>query len=568
MIRLFFLVCFLSCVSCVTAKREKDFSLDTLPTILNLPTQSEISGFYPDPFVQFDIELASPDSLRRSVHRLYTVSQGLSNEKLLSLTLAVSLMRMLYPLEPVEWNVPRYKTQNIYLAALADIEKNIYPQLPNINSFFDAVIPALILTKGIGGKEYGAALESRLLTARSLNPQSILPFYLLGLLYEQLNRLSDAEAAYQIVWERDPSCYPAGMRFAWLALRRNNIETALEVTKALYERYPHSVAIRLLLAEAYIESNNLNAAEDLVYALLKKEPNQHDAFFLRIRLYIEKKEYLPATALLDEYAKKNKVDKKYLLLRMRVLREWSKNSAEAKQCLEQAESLYPLATDVVLACAEFCFDTRGTINGKNAGDFIDVLLQQGPRNILAIRLLVKHDIAEKQWVNAFERAQYLYTNNPSEEHLMLYTRACIGMKKWNEAVNTARIAYTAVKSPSNDIIALYLETLYGANEFLTIKQIITRYLPTARSSLKSVLLYYQALLETNEEEKLDLLRLSLLSDPRSSLTLFALYEWYFKHKDYRKASYYLQQVVALDPDNRTYIELSNTLDGLIRRTRR
>ena len=130
-------------------------------------------------------------------------------------------------------------------------------------------------------------------------------------------------------------------------------------------------------------------------------------------------------------------------------------------------------------------------------------------------------------------------------------------------MNTAQIAYDAAsKQPSDEIITLYLQALYGAKRYGTLRQVINRHLSDARSALKSVLIYYQSLLESNDEEKLTLLRSSLLSDPRSSLTLFALYEWYFKHKDYRKAYYYLQQVIALEPYNKAYLQLAERLEKL------
>lgn len=243
--------------------------------------------------------------------------------------------------------------------------------------------------------------------------------------------------------------------------------------------------------------------------------------------------------------------------------EWSKNITEAKQCLEKASSLYPQSADVMLACANFCFETKNIINGKTSYDFINTLLEQNPHNIFAIRLLVKEDIAEKRWDSAFEHALYLYDNNPSDEDIMLYARVCAGMNNWEEAVNIARAAYNAVQTqPSDEIIALYLQALYGAKKYSTLKQVINRHLADARSALKSILIYYQSLLASNDEEKLALLRSSLLADPRSSLTLFALYEWYFNHKDYRKADYYLQQVIALDPYNKTYLQLAEKLERL------
>ena len=563
---LFCISCFIF-FSCTTVKNQTD-TVNTrsqpLPsTILPLPSAAELTLNRTDQHVQADMEMASPISIRRAVNRVYSSSQGLTREKQFQLTLAARLMRIVYPLELIDWNVPSYQQTDPYLDALAQVEKNIYPQQLHGDTFFDAVIPAIILVKGVGVQEYGIALENRLFIARNLNTSSVLPPYLLGLLYERLGKLSDAEDYYQMAWQQDDSCYPAGMRFAYLSLFENNVEAAYGIAEKLCRRYPNAVTVQLLLAEACLEKGDLGKAEDIVYAILKTDNDFGRAFFLRIQLHIEKKEYLTANALLDEFAKQNKVDKDYLLLRSRVLFEWSKNITEAKQCLEKADALYPQAPDVILACANFCFETKNTVNGKTVNDFIDALLKQNPRNILAIRLLVKEDITEKRWESAVGRAQYLYNNNPSEEDIVLYARVCAGMRNWKEAVNTAQTAYNAASSqPSDEIITLYLQALYGAQKYGTLRQVINRHLPDARSALKSVLIYYQSLLEPNDDERLALLRSSLLSDPRSSLTLYALYEWYFSHKDYRKAYYYLQQVIALDPYNQTYLQLAEKLERL------
>ena len=193
------------------------------PTILPLPSAAQLTLNRSDSQVQTDMEIASPESIRRAVKRVYVDSQGFSTEKQLQLTLAARLMRLVYPLEIVDWNVPSYQHNDPYLDALVQVEKGIYPQKLGINTFFDAVIPAIILTRGINVKEYADALKKRLFAAKNFNSASVLPPYLLGLLYEQLRRLSDAEDSYRIAWEQDKSCYPAGMRFAYLALLSNNI---------------------------------------------------------------------------------------------------------------------------------------------------------------------------------------------------------------------------------------------------------------------------------------------------------------------------------------------------------
>jgi tetratricopeptide (TPR) repeat protein len=82
--------------------------------------------------------------------------------------------------------------------------------------------------------------------------------------------------------------------------------------------------------------------------------------------------------------------------------------------------------------------------------------------------------------------------------------------------------------------------------------------------VKSDFYYEKSRIAANEEERLSDLRSSLTATPRHPEALFALYKYYFDKADYRKAQYYLRQVVALNPENTKLIELNAQLDSLIK----
>ena len=109
-----------------------------------------------------------------------------------------------------------------------------------------------------------------------------------------------------------------------------------------------------------------------------------------------------------------------------------------------------------------------------------------------------------------------------------------------------------------------MEALYAGKDYQTVKQVINQKMKGADSQLKSILYYYNAKLEQgNSGEYLNFLQSSLLSNPRNKDSLFAMYEWYLKTKDYKKAKYYLGQVLALDPSNKNLVNLSENLDKLL-----
>ena len=68
----------------------------------------------------------------------------------------------------------------------------------------------------------------------------------------------------------------------------------------------------------------------------------------------------------------------------------------------------------------------------------------------------------------------------------------------------------------------------------------------------------------SDTEKLAALRQSLTANPRNIEPLFELYVYYYKKADYRKAQYYLKQVVSLDSSNEEYLRLNQKLDSLLK----
>jgi len=83
--------------------------------------------------------------------------------------------------------------------------------------------------------------------------------------------------------------------------------------------------------------------------------------------------------------------------------------------------------------------------------------------------------------------------------------------------------------------------------------------------MKSFLYYERSFVHTSEDEVLNDLRSSLTSNPRNKDSLYRLYEIYYGKKDYRRAQYYLKQVVALDSSNAQLLQKNNELDLLLKK---
>ncbi|EMB44541.1 MULTISPECIES: tetratricopeptide repeat protein [Treponema] len=537
-------------------------------TILSLPGKDELAEKKLDSTLAAHIEKGSPASLKEAVLFIQNDSKGLTNENKLYLKIIADIMYLVYPLETNGVKPPLYAEDEPYLQALKEVKSGLYPVSTKKDGFLSLIIPTLVLTYNDFSDttlaQYSEDIESRLMEAQKLRPQSVLPHYLLGLLKEKNNKLTEAVALYQKAWQLDSSCYPAGFKYGHFAAESGNGAEALKIADTLNSSYKDNTEVKLLYAQAHIAKNDLNKASENIVSVLKKEPENISALLLRIRILIEQKEYLRANSLLDAYSTKNKTAKNYLLYRARVTKEWNKNLIRASEFLTEAYKYYPEDFNVLLACAEICFEASTKIDNKPADFFIRKVLEAYPKNTAALALLVKNDINNGKWAQAVESAEDLAAKYPSDANKELLLTSYLGAGQTSKALSLAKKLYANTKNPSNSFINLYMEALYAGKDYQTVKQVINQKIKGADSQLKSILYYYNAKLEQgNSGEYLNFLQSSLLSNPRNKDSLFAMYEWYLKTKDYKKAKYYLGQVLALDPSNKNLVNLSENLDKLL-----
>ncbi len=537
-------------------------------TILSLPGKDELAEKKLDSTLASHIEKGSPASLKEAVLFIQNDSKGLTNENKLYLKVIADIMYLVYPLETNGVKPPISNEDEPYLQALREVKSGLYPVSTKKDGFLSLIIPTLVLTYNdflyTTLAQYSEDIESRLMEAQKLRPQSVLPYYLLGLLKEKNNKLTEAVALYQKAWQLDSSCYPAGFKYGHFAAESGNGAEALKIADTLNSSYKDNTEVKLLYAQAHIAKNDLNKASENIVSVLKKEPENISALLLRIRILIEQKEYLRANSLLDAYSTKNKTAKNYLLYRARVTKEWNKNLIRASEFLTEAYKYYPEDFNVLLACAEICFEASTKIDNKSADFFIRKVLDAYPKNTAALALLVKNDINNGKWAQAVESAEDLAAKYPSDANKELLLTSYLGAGQTSKALSLAKKLYANTKNPSNSFINLYMEALYAGKDYQTVKQVINQKIKGADSQLKSILYYYNAKLEQgNSSEYLNFLQSSLLSNPRNKDSLFAMYEWYLKTKDYKKAKYYLGQVLALDPSNKNLVNLSENLDKLL-----
>lgn len=540
-----------------------DFSQDK-GTVLAVPKVEVSKKNEYELLVLSYLEKGSPASIKKAVDLIQVDPQGMSESNRSYLRLAGEIMKIVYPLVTISWTMPSVPQSDIYIGAIEASRKGVYDYSTKPVDFLSSVLPSFVIAMFSGVNEYYADAERALLSAKKRNADSVLPPLLLALLYEKQGALDASIDYYKQAWDIDQSCYPAGIGYTNLLINAGRGREAFDVTEVLFKQFPEEKSLLKLSAQTAFEAQAWKEADFYIMSVLRNEPENIMFLLMRARILVEQKEYLKASSLLDAFATQNRSDKDYLLLRSRVLREWNKNYSTAFNLIQEAYTLYPQDKAVMLASAEISYQTGQSINGLTAKELVLHVLAEDPLNENALTLLVQEHLAHKEWNLALENALTLEKHHKNNESKILLARSYLGANQAQKA-NEIMSALYVQDSGNEQILSLYLESLLALNKIPEVKSLVQSRIGQANASVKSILYYFESYTFTDGESQMASLRSSLLSNPRNTKSLLAMYQWYYERKDYKKAQYYLKQVVALDQTNRDYLLLLEKIEDLLAR---
>jgi tetratricopeptide (TPR) repeat protein len=468
------------------------------------------------------------------------------------------IIQRLYPdiraqLPPVD--PPR---THAYTRIIREAEAGNYLLPPAASAdYLEHTLPFLALFSG--GPDPPRAAAATLEKAERLNPGSVLAPYFLGLLHERRGDSAAAVAAYERAYRISEECYPAMLALIRLRSVDGDKQKTIRDLQDLVTRYPDNLAIKRFLARAYYEAGDWSRADSAVAEILQNDRENGEFILMRARVLVELGRFPQAQAPLDLYASINAQNPLYLYLRARVQAEGFRNRDAALNYL-RAIMRSPAAQ-------------TGAIWGGN-------IVEEA--SVYAARLLMESSRAEDQREGRELLRRLTASANPSPATLSLAVRDAIRREDWKEAKdNLTRLlaerrssqdlldAYTVEHGLGNNAAALsYARELYdkdSGNEEAA-AAFISALIDTGRQSeaarmiesrlgtlsggtLKSRYYYLRSRIRSDEEQILSDIRSSLFEDPRNFSALMAMFEYYHRHRDERRAVYYLRQALALAPDN-------------------
>ncbi|MCR5612364.1 tetratricopeptide repeat protein [Treponema sp.] len=546
---------------------ESEVVVDPDATVIKVEKKDRNYFSTIDSTVLADIEIGSPQSIRRAILKIKKATIDYPENERVLYNIASSIMSMVWSSERELDSVPPSVPRNNYLAIIESAKNGIYEEDAGANDFFEIVLPSLVLTTNTTRIGYYDLAEKALAEGLKKRPDSVLCNYLTGLLYKKRGNFEKAVSFFDKATESNAVVYEVLYEKANCLIQLRRYEQVANILDKLMIQFPSDINVLKLYANTALLMNDYVKAEQYASLVLQQNPSDLEFVLFRAKIFVETGEYLKASSLLDVYGRTYPENRVYLLLRSKIQKEWNKNLSAAVATIEKALSLYPNDADVILYAARLASETKHPINGKSGGELAAIILNSDPQNTQAIQVSVQSLYNEEKYSEAYTLSKRLMSMGSglvSDSSIFTHIKVCLALRYNDEAWRYVSSLYEK-DSSDPEIIQFYIEVMVATGRTAQASRLINSLLNASpSSSMKSFLYYERSFLSNVDTTQLADLRSSLIANPRNSDALFRMYQIYYNRKDYRKAQYYLKQVVSLNPNDERYIRLNSELDRLVK----
>lgn len=548
-----------------TYDNSEDLQLNATETpeeeTIMLPMQKRTYFYKVEPEILAGVENGSPESLRLAMSKIRkNESEYEANEKVL-IYVASKIMAKVWPSEKITWEVFDVADDNPYVGALNSVEKGVFDSSTGNEDFLTTLLPALLVVSPSFDLSLSSQCKNALEAALNRNSSSVVANYLMGVLLEKQSNISGAVLFYKKAYESTNNSKEIALAYSKALRTAGDTKTAAEVISAVSNENDLDV----IKQKAYIafENRELEKAEAYVGRVLQQNPTELEFVLFRAKILVEKNDYIHAVYLLDMYARQESSSHDYLILRARVQLDWSKNTTAATETVEKALQLYPDSIDALMLAARISSITDSPVAGQYADDLAAKVLEKNPGNEIALSYALAGLVQRENWKDAYEISKKLIESSKVDSNSVYnHVLICTQLQKYSEAYEFSKKQHE--KNPEDEqlLMAYVLAYTHTGNRDAVVKY-IDSLIESSSPKMKSYLYYRRSYLQFSEDKVLADLRSSLISNPRNSDSLLRLYEIYYGKQDYRKAQYYLRQVVAINPNDSSVKKLNEALTKLI-----
>lgn len=477
-------------------------------------------------------ETASPVSLTEAAGVLASQEvAGLPNTEEL-ITLGDALFRQLYP----DLNDP-------FPAGM--------PPLSNggadASEFFARIVPAITLLFSAGPLDaaQGTDLNARLAAAEGLNPASVLPPYLRGLLLQREGGAGSAAARSQFeeCLRRAPSFYPAAGRIIDSAIAGGTAASELPLLEKLASSLPTAPLRFSALARAALAAGQPQRAADAAAQGQLAAPDDPGFVLLRAQAFEALGDWYQSLWLLDMILRLHPDHAAAAFMKARLLYDKQRDSENAIGVLLDAEMRFPSDASFPELRGRILLETGRSDEGVAA---LTRALSLEPGRISTLTLLLKQAVQTRSWTRASSLLAQIPEQARTPEHLQLGWQTASSMGDHALAITYAEAL--ARVTPGAQPLVLKARSMVAAGRASEAMQVVTQAMAVADTpALRGELYVIRS--TAGSADPLRDLRSALLEDPNSVEALLAISDLLAKQKEYRKAMEYAKRALGLSPEN-------------------
>ena len=503
------------------------------------------------------IAYASPDALRDAIMALNGSDAGESDIGIELIFIASKILEILYPLyvrPDVQVSIP---SGGIYPRLFDSVVTGSFPRVSQEDAtFFTLVIPPLAMLYTVS-ENVAELSEESLNRALSLNPQSVLALYLMGLLAERRQELPEAESFYNRAVSLAMSCYPAHIGRARILLALDRPADALSILEQLTPSFPEDPDVLELTARSHLRLGNLSEASGNAAEALRRDPDNLDLLLLRAQVLYAQGSGDQAERFLSIVEERKPDDRDVILLRGTLLFDEGRLQ-EALTIVERGSELFPHDPAIADQYGKILFEIGREADGR---EVLRKNLETNPDRVSSLELLLE-DAAEKGlWNDSLSLALRLMTIDEKPAYLFRAYEAATALGDAEGSLGYAEKLYAG--DPSNDVFrSAYIRALLVFAETERAGEVIEEGLSAQTGSAERSELYYlRSFTRGDRNGRLEDLQAALLEDLLNVDALVSISAIYEQEGDLKKAYRFLKQAAAIDSSDAELLQKLEELES-------